>query len=273
MLSHESVDLYREDGFLFADPLTEKETDILREQADREFLRDSPGRMLEKDGFTVRGVHGSHVVNSTFARLVRHPKIVTPAMRLLGGPVYVHQFKINAKKALAGDVWPWHQDYIFWNRGDGMRRPDVVNVAVLLDEATDLNGPLLFLPGSHKCGSLEAARRPTTEGGDEAWRSDISADLAYAIDAPLLAKLTEHTEVTAVKGPPGSMIFFDPLLVHASGANMAPYDRRMILVTYNRVDNRLGEVPSPRPDFLAARDNTPVRPLDPGADLFAGSSA
>ncbi|WP_018785651.1 phytanoyl-CoA dioxygenase family protein [Micromonospora sp. CNB394] len=268
MLSYESIDLYREDGFLFADPLTEKETDLLREQADREFLRDSPGRMLEKDGFTVRGVHGSHVVNSTFARLVRHPKIVTPATQLLGGPVYVHQFKINAKKALTGDVWPWHQDYIFWNRGDGMRRPDVVNVAVLLDEATDLNGPLLVLPGSHKCGSLEVARR-TTVCGDGAWRSDISADLDYAIDAPLLSKLTETTKVTAIKGPPGSILLFDPLLVHASGVNMAPYDRRMILVTYNRVDNPLGEVPSPRPDFLAARDNTPVRPLDPGADLLA----
>jgi ectoine hydroxylase len=34
--------------------------------------------------------------------------------------VYIYQFKINVKAAFGGDVWQWHQDYIFWRNEDGM---------------------------------------------------------------------------------------------------------------------------------------------------------
>lgn len=265
MLSKESVLRYEEDGFVFVeDVMTDKEVALLSEQAENELQMDGPRRVLEKDGKTVRGVHGSHQTSEVFARLVRHPSLLLPAMQVLGGPVYVHQFKINAKKAMQGDIWPWHQDYIFWNRGDGMQRPAVVNVAILLDAATVINGPLLFVPGSHRSGSLEL----TARGPADSWKSSFSADLDYAIDAPLLARLTADKEIVAITGPPGSILLFDPLLVHGSGTNMSVDDRRMVLVTYNRTDNPLVAVPNPRPTFLAARDNTPLDPLGPEETLF-----
>src|SRR5213076_2650633 len=50
-----------------------------------------------------------------------------------GAPLYMHQFKINAKSAFTGDVWQWHQDYGTWKRDDGMPEPRAMNVAIFLD--------------------------------------------------------------------------------------------------------------------------------------------
>lgn len=254
-LSDNGLKSFQEDGFLECEVgFSAAEVEFLRELADSEFRRDSPARVMEKDGHTVRGVHGSHLWNDDFARLVRSPRMLGPAMDALGGPVYVHQFKINAKRAMVGDIWPWHQDFIFWNRGDGMPESKAINIAVLLDDATDLNGPLLVLPGSHRLGTIERDRR----GSADDWESHLSADLEYALDAPMLARLTEIHDIVAIKGRAGSVFLFDPQLVHGSGANMSPADRRMLLVTYNRTDNALAPVANPRPDFLAARDFTPL---------------
>src|SRR3546814_9075899 len=83
-------------------------------------------------------------------------------MQMLGGEVYVHQFKINGKAAFDGDVWQWHQDYGTWAADDDMPAPRAMNLAVYLDEVTEFNGPLLFIPGSHKVGKLEAGHALTT---------------------------------------------------------------------------------------------------------------
>ncbi|MGB3443577.1 MAG: phytanoyl-CoA dioxygenase family protein [Actinophytocola sp.] len=258
-LSAADIESFRVNGFLECGfSFDDAEVEFLRELADDEFHRDSPARVLEKDGHTVRGVHGSHLVNDGFARLVRSLRTLRPAMAVLGGEVYVHQFKINAKRAMVGDVWPWHQDFIFWHHGDGMREARAINVAVLLDEATDINGPLLVLPGSHRIGMLDIDKRHS----DDVWETHLSADLDYAIDAPLLSTLTADRDIVPIKGAAGKVFLFDPLLVHGSGANMSPIDRRIVLITYNRTDNVLEEVAEPRPEFLAARDCTPLVLLD-----------
>jgi ectoine hydroxylase len=44
---------------------------------------------------------------------------------------------------------------------------------------------------------------------------------------------------------------------------MSPVDRRIILVTYNSVDNIPDAPASPRPEFLAARNYTALEPLAP----------
>ena len=68
----------------------------------------------------------------------------------------MHQFKINGKMAFDGDVWQWHQDYGTWQNDDQMPEPRAMNVAIFLDEVNEFNGPLMFIPGSHKLGVLDA---------------------------------------------------------------------------------------------------------------------
>jgi ectoine hydroxylase len=74
---------------------------------------------------------------------------------MLKSDANVHQFKINSKAAYRGDVWEWHQDYIFWQREDGMPTARVVNAVVFLDDVNEFNGPLLLIPTSHHLGVID----------------------------------------------------------------------------------------------------------------------
>ena len=77
-------------------------------------------------------------------------------MDLLGEALYMHQFKINGKMAFEGDVWQWHQDYGTWLNDDLMPTERAMNVAIFLDDVNEFNGPLMFIPGSHKKGVVDA---------------------------------------------------------------------------------------------------------------------
>src|SRR5258706_14245836 len=88
--------------------------------------------------------------------------MVEPIKQIYGEDVYMHQFKINGKQAFDGDVRQWHQDYGSWRADDQMPEARGMNVAIFLDEVTEFNGPLMFIPGSHKPGVLDAQRDTST---------------------------------------------------------------------------------------------------------------
>ncbi|MDT0444521.1 phytanoyl-CoA dioxygenase family protein [Streptomyces johnsoniae] len=258
MLSTSQLDIYRNKGYVVVPGLlSQAETARVRAEAEYLFGRDHPGRVMENDGLTVRGIHGCHQVSPLLARLARLSRVLSAAEQVLGSRVYVHQSKVNAKRALRGDLWPWHQDYIFWEREDGMPEPRVTNVAFFLDDVTPHNGPLLLLPGSQHLGVVAPQRREAAERG---WEAHLSADLAYALDAARLAPLAEKFGIEAATGEAGSALMFDPRLIHGSGTNMSPVDRTLLLLTYNSIHNvpRGGR----RPTFLAERDATPLRPVE-----------
>ena len=119
-------------------------------------------------------------------------------MQIFGEPVYMHQFKINGKMAFDGDVWQWHQDYGTWKNDDLMPEARAMNVAIFLDEVNEFNGPLMFIPGSHKLGVLDAEHDVTT-----------TSYPLWTIDHDTIRKLVERGGLVArPKGPPGSMIMF-----------------------------------------------------------------
>jgi ectoine hydroxylase len=207
-----------------------------------------------------------------FRRLVRHPTLLQPALQILQSEVYVYQFKINFKVAMGGDTWKWHQDFIFWNKEDGLPEPRVMNMSVFLDEVTEFNGPMMFVPGSHKLGLIEPdalavadERSNNVEGAD--WTSHVSVDLKYSLKRELLADLVARNGLVAPKGPAGSLLLFDSNLFHASASNLSPFNRTVIIVTYNTTANqpRLG---NERPEFLVSRQSTPLEMLS--ADCILG---
>jgi len=213
----------------------------------------------------VRSVYGPHFRNRIFECLGSHPRLVEPAKQILQSDVYIHQFKINAKAAFAGEVWEWHQDYIYWQREDGMREPRALTVAIFLDEVNEFNGPIVFIPGSHLGGVLSPVPLPAPPeraGNDvigPSWNSDVAAKLTYSLSRETVAELVRQSGLCAPKGPIGSVLFFHCSIVHCSAPNMSPFDRAVALVTFNSVANMLSPVPSPRPNFLANRDSSPVR--------------
>lgn len=55
-----------------------------------------------------------------FSMLGRDRRLVDPARCLLDGDIYVYQSKLNIKSPFVGEVWEWHQDYVFWHNEDKM---------------------------------------------------------------------------------------------------------------------------------------------------------
>ncbi|MFE7028772.1 phytanoyl-CoA dioxygenase family protein [Streptomyces sp. NPDC057621] len=263
MLTEHQIEEYRSEGFLLLeDVFNAGDIAALRREVADLSATEHPGRIFEEDGTTVRGIHGCHTTGPLFSRLVRLPQLLSAAEQILESKLHVFQFKVNAKKALRGEVWQWHQDYSVWGPKDGMPEPRAVNVALLLDDATEHNGPLLVVPGSHRNGAI-APWRPEPGDGSQ-WEADLSSKLKFALDAEQMAKVTAESEIRSVTGRAGSLLFFHPCIAHGSGANMSPTDRTMAFVSYNSVDNELREVPHPRPEFVASRDYRPLELVDGG---------
>jgi hypothetical protein len=266
----EDLNRFHQDGYMLKRSLLSmREVEILKAELSPLFNQQSQGRILEKNGM-VRSIYGAHMSNSVFSRLVRHPRILQLARRILQAEVYVYQFKINAKIAMTGDVWQWHQDFIFWKKEDGLPRPDVINIAVFLDDVNEFNGPMMIIPRSHIAGMAETASQPdeSDNAGQPDWITDLTADLKYSLGLDAVRTLASKNGIVAPKGPPGSVLLFHCNVYHGSNANMSPFDRAMAIITYSSVTNIPGKIEKQRPDFLASRDHAALEPLQDDC-LFA----
>jgi len=269
-LTNEQLESYVRDGFLLlTDYFSPAEIEILLTETGLIFAEDTPRRILEKSG-AVRTVFASHQTSEVFRCLSRLARLVEPTREILGSEVYIHQFKINAKVALEGDQWEWHQDFLYWHKEDAMPAPQVLTAAVFLQEMNDYNGPILVIPGMHTEGMINiqpvVKHRPDNgrHGNGDAqppWHSTLTADLKYKIDKEILARLMSKSRIAAVKGPAGSVLFFHGNLFHASAGNISPWDRVCVFISYNSVENKLGAMENPRPEFIASRDFSPIVPV------------
>jgi ectoine hydroxylase len=256
-LTPEQLNHYNEKGYLFLESvISEKVLSQINDQIPVVFAEDSPRKVYEKDNRTIRAIHAPHFTNKTFDHLKNYSKLLNPAMQILENKVYVHQYKLNVKAALAGEMWNWHQDYIFWEKEDGIPTSKLVNVSIFLDEVTEFNGPLTLIPGSHKYDNVKTVVNDQSDTAEE-WMNHLSVDLKYTLDRQLLSKLAENYGIVAPKGPAGSILFFHPEVAHASAPNISPFDRKLLILTYNRVDN-LPQKELTRPDFLAGRNHDPL---------------
>jgi len=248
-LSRQQVERFGREGYLFFPSLfSEAEMRELRDEVPRLFAQHRPENVREKDREAVRTNFAAHLYSRPFARLARHPRMVEPIMQIFGEAVYMHQFKINGKMAFDGDVWQWHQDYGTWQRDDDMPEPRAMNVAIFLDEVNEFNGPLMFIPGSHELGVIDAAHDVAT-----------TSYPLWTIDKDTIAKLVARGGLVAPKGPPGSMILFHSCLVHASASNLSPWNRVSVYLSLCAVSNHIRRFQ--RPEYIAHRDFAPLECL------------
>lgn len=265
-LGPELIEQYRRDGYLLLPPdfLPRDVLDVTAAVMPSVLAQDSPARILERDGSTVRSVYGLHRSQPEIAALTRLPALLGAVRQLLGDDVYVHQSKVNIKAPFAGDQWEWHQDYVYWLQGDGIHRPDLVNVAVFLDEVTEFNGPLTFVPGSHAEGLLAGTDVDGMPLGYEdapAWVATLTADEKFQVRPSVIEELARAKGLFSPKGPAGSILMFHPNILHSSAANISPFRRAMLMFVYNSVSNSPRGIPEPRPDFLADPEAVALQPL------------
>ncbi len=248
-LTAEQLAQFDRDGYLlFPGHFTPQETRVLTDEVPRLYAQHRPENVREKGSDAVRTNFAAHMYSYPFAKLARHPRMVEPVKQLFGEDVYMHQFKINGKNAFDGDVWQWHQDYGTWLNDDEMPEPRAMNIAIFLDEVNEFNGPLMFIPGSHKLGVLDAGHDVTT-----------TSYPLWTIDHDTIAKLVARGGIVAPKGPAGTMLMFHSCLVHASGSNLSPWNRVSVYLSLCAVSNHIRRFK--RPEYIAHRDFTPIRTL------------
>ncbi|MCC7547430.1 MAG: phytanoyl-CoA dioxygenase family protein [Burkholderiales bacterium] len=248
-LTAEQLQQFDRDGYLFfPGHFTPQETRVLTDEVPHLYALHRPENVREKGSEAVRTNFAAHLYSYPFAKLARHPRMVEPVRQLFGEDVYMHQFKINGKNAFDGDVWQWHQDYGTWLNDDQMPEPRAMNIAIFLDEVNEFNGPLMFIPGSHKLGVLDAGHDTTT-----------TSYPLWTIDNDTIRELVERGGMVAPKGPAGTMLMFHSCLVHASGSNLSPWNRVSVYLSLCAVSNHIRRFK--RPEYIAHRDFTPIRTL------------
>ena len=255
-LSRQQLQDLETDGFLILpERFSQDEAAAIRDRLPRLFAEDSEANVIERHSGEVRTAMGLHLRDDLFADLVRHPRLIDPALQVLKEPVYVQQVKVNVKAAFSGEVWQWHSDFATHHEEDGVMRPLALNLHILLDEVTEFNGPLYFLPGSHR-DDEHPARLDDETTSYPLWVTDLDR----------VSEIANKRGMVSATGKPGTVLIFHDTLLHGSPNNMSPWDRAIFSLIVNPISNAF-TAPT-RPDHKHHRDLTPVEPL--ADDCLAG---
>ena len=141
-----------------------------------------------------------------------NPSFTVPASQLLGGSVRFWHDQLFCKPANHGGVVAWHQDYSYWTRTKPMSH---LTCWIGLDDATEENGCLQYIPGSHKWDLLEV--------------TGLAGDMD-AIQSVLSDEQKEQFKPKAVELKRGEAAFHHPLMVHGSYANDSDRSRRAMVI-------------------------------------------
>lgn len=150
------------------------------------------------------------------AAMGEDPRILGRVLHLLGtarAEQLINQ--AHFKRPHDGVHFPFHQDA--WNRRvgtdlwqDTSEDGAYVQCVLTVDDMTADNGPLLYVPGSHRQGLIAGDREAQ------------------------LKSLIKETPARPLIAPAGALIFFGPFLVHGSLANQSTEARRILINGYAR---------------------------------------
>lgn len=175
-----------------------------------------PGVEGESEEETLRRylcIHFPHKISETMRGYLNTPKMVEVLTEIIGPNVKCMQSMLFIK-ATGKPGQAWHQDEDFIPTRDN----SLVGGWIALDDATNENGCLWVIPGSHKPGVLWPLERQQDPRFD---CTGESAGFPYT-DADAIP-----VEVKA-----GSIVFFNGYLLHRSFPNRAQSGYRRVLVNH-----------------------------------------
>jgi hypothetical protein len=167
----------------------------------------------------VRSMEPTHHLDARLSRLVDDPRLWGPCADIIGSDrLSLFSDKLNVKRP-GGAPFPWHQEGPYWAYG-AEDLEHVVTLILYLDDATEDNGCLWVIPGTHRYGALESLKDRGTLGR-------LYTDVDRLQEKPFAAAL-----------PAGSVMWFHRDLVHGSQTNRTAHDRRAFLLAYQPVGLR-----------------------------------
>ncbi|SDS09357.1 ectoine hydroxylase [Microlunatus soli] len=243
------------DQLVDADELSQLRAELSRLSADPK-VRADERTIVEAKSQDVRSIFEVHRSSEVFARIANDPRVVNRARQILGSEVYIHQSRVNFKPGFEGKEFSWHSDFETWHAEDGMPTPRAVSISISLTDNYSFNGPLMIMPGSHTRYIGCVGETP-----EENFRGSLVMQGAGTPDRETLTRFADQYGIDVIEGSAGGAFMFDSNCMHASNGNVTPYSRSNVFIVYNSVENTCVEpfaAPAPRPEFLGARDFTPV---------------
>jgi non-heme Fe2+,alpha-ketoglutarate-dependent halogenase len=202
LLSPSEIEQYRDQGFIHPIRVMNK--------ADAVALRARLERFERETGGPLKGSfrHKSHLLFTWLAELVRHQRILDAVEDLYGGDLLCWSSNFFIKERESPAFVSWHQDSTYW----GLDRPDVISAWVAFTPASDANGAMRVIPGSHKLDQI--AHRDTF-----AKHNLLTRGQEIAVDV-------DEREAVTIALEPGEMSLHHVRLVHGSPPNLSE-DRRI----------------------------------------------
>ena len=230
-LSPDQTAQYERDGYLVVhDLLTEEEVDAF---VDYE-AEDKP------DGWISNLRH--HADDPHWARLAKHPNVVSIARQLVGAdPAVVQTMYMERQPAGDADVGSkgiaLHQDLHYLPT----EPPTLLACWMAMNDTDAGNGGLCVVPGSHRRGLLTPVKNEDSEEHD-AWEKDhLMRDregkewtrtfFSFDIDG------LDESEIECLTIPKGAGVFFSGLTIHGSYGNRSKDRVRRAFATHYVADD------------------------------------
>jgi ectoine hydroxylase-related dioxygenase (phytanoyl-CoA dioxygenase family) len=225
-LSKEQADFYQENGFLRLERVFSPD-EVAQLSDELEYIMQtwtSPGRGWEgpwrqryltaeqEVKAQLSALHELQHYAASWGRAIFQPAMVEAIADLIGPEVELHHTTLHAKAPEFGTPFPMHQDHPFYPHANGQ----YVDALIHVDAATEANGCLKFLKGSHKLGALEHVKIGSPHLPPDEYR------IEDAVSCPADA---------------GDVILFSIHTIHGSNINGTPNWRRLVRLGYRNPRN------------------------------------
>lgn len=222
-LTKEQIDFFHENGYIGGIKLLdERQIDILKKELEEITDPNHPAHELFYEFHSNESSDPSKVllhalgawrITNGFHDVLWNPRFLVPASQLLGNKsVRFWHDQLFCKPAKHGGVVAWHQDYSYWTRTKPLAH---LTCWCGLDDSTQANGCVQYVPGSHRWGLLD--------------KPNLAGDLLGIMDF-LTPEQQKEFKPVPVETKAGEAIFHHPLTLHGSGENKSEKPRRAFVV-------------------------------------------
>ena len=137
MLTKEQIETYKKDGLVLSSTcLSSDKVKELNFALDK-YLKDHKKENTEF-------VSGLYERDSAFLKFALYPEIINEVKQLIGEDIILWGSSLFCKAEKTGNETPWHQDGEYWP----IKPLESLTVWLSIDEVTNENGPLQYIPGS-----------------------------------------------------------------------------------------------------------------------------
>ena len=206
MLSQRQVDEYHEKGFVIPN--------YRLPERDLKKISDISNKLVEEYSEFRDYCPTVLAFETGFLQFARIQEILDMVQQILGPNFALWNSSFFSKPAINGKATPWHQDGEYWP----IRPMATCSVWLAIDEASEENGCLRYIPGSHKD---QRALEHSTNMSEE-----------LTLNQELLPCEFDESQAFSLELEAGQMALHDSFIVHGSGVNKSSKSRRGMTLRY-----------------------------------------